>query len=814
MDSISITITEPSDIVLTITTDSVTCNGFSDGVAITNISGGTSPYNYYWSNGDSTIGSTSIADTISGLTSGTYFITVNDLEGCEKTDSLTIAEPPEINISFNIDSTIKCNGDSNAVVTATLENGANPYDYFWSNGDSTISSIDTFNTVNGISAGFFHVTINDANGCIKTDSINLIEPSALSISVTITTQISCFGDADGSIRANTMNTGVAPWDFIWSNGDTTLASSSSINDILSLAAGNYFVTITDSNGCSIIDSGNISEPQALILTPFTVPATCGLSDGIAAVSVNGGTGSYTYAWDDPFTQTTDTASGLLPGAYTVIVLDSNNCADSTTAIVTNLGGPSILTDSIYNINCNGDSNGAIYVSIIGGNLPFTYLWSTGDSTKDISNLSVGNYILTVTDSNNCVAFLDTSISEPIAITLSLSSIDAGCFGSTDGSATAMISGGVSPFTYLWSDPLAQTTFVASNLSAGQYNVSIIDSNGCSALDSISISQPSELVLAMSSINSACDSNSGSAEVSVSGSLPPYTYLWDDPGGQTNATAVGLSAGTYIVTVTDSVGCQNIDFISVESVPLIASTDPDISICNGESGQLFAYGGSNYSWSPSTGLSNDIVSNPIASPTVTTLYEVIVGSPGCVADTGYVLVSVYANPNIDAGQDIIIPIGTEAQLNGTGGITYSWTPSTGLSCTNCSDPIATLTENTTYILTGIDSNNCMNTDTINVTIDDDKSIFIPDVFSPNADNQNDLVFIQGKGIKNIALFMIFDRWGEKVYELENFMANDKTLGWDGKYKDEYMNAGVFVYYVKAVFYDDEVFTGKGDITLVQ
>jgi gliding motility-associated-like protein len=196
---------------------------------------------------------------------------------------------------------------------------------------------------------------------------------------------------------------------------------------------------------------------------------------------------------------------------------------------------------------------------------------------------------------------------------------------------------------------------------------------------------------------------------------------------------------------------------------------------------------------------------------------VVDGSGCI-ETASATVNSIVLPTISAGADETISLGSSVELSATGGLFYNWTPSSGLSCTNCQNTIASPTTTTEYIVFGTDANNCSNSDTVNVFVDDKISMYLPDVFSPNGDGENDYVFVQGLGIKAVEKFIIYDRWGLKVFENTNFpvvadMEVNKLQGWDGKYKGALMNPGVFVYYVKVIFVDDSSQEENGDLTLV-
>jgi gliding motility-associated-like protein len=398
---------------------------------------------------------------------------------------------------------------------------------------------------------------------------------------------------------------------------------------------------------------------------------------------------------------------------------------------------------VVDLTCNGDSSGSISITITGGSTPLTYLWSDSTITEDVSGLDAGSYSVTVTDSAGCMAILDTVITEPTALVITTSSTDITCFGADDGDATATVTGGASPYTYLWNDLLAQTTMSALGLAAGTFTVTVTDTAGCTTVDSVTITEPAAIVVTASATDNCLGETTATATANASGGSGTFTYSWDTSPVQTNATATGLASGSYIATVVDGSGCIETASATVNSIAL---------------------------------------------------------------------------PTISAGADETIALGSSVQLSATGGLFYNWTPSSGLSCTSCQDPVAEPITTTEYIVSGTDTNNCGSSDTVTVFVDDKISLYLPDVFSPNGDGDNDHVFVQGKGIKVVEKFIIYDRWGLKVFENIDFpvLADEEanTLqGWDGTYKGALLNPGVFVYYVKVIFMDDSSQEENGDFTLV-
>ncbi|MFM7727583.1 MAG: SprB repeat-containing protein, partial [Flavobacteriales bacterium] len=280
----------------------------------------------------------------------------------------------------------------------------------------------------------------------------------------------------------------------------------------------------------------------------------GATNGQITVTATGGTGSLQYSLNGGAFQSSNVFSGLAAGTYAVSVKDANNCTFAAGNVT--ITAPAVLagTTTKVDVLCNGAATGSVNLTVTGGTAPYTYLWSNAAVSEDLSALTAGTYNVTITDINNCTASASAVISQPAAVALSTTQSNILCNGATTGAINLSVSGGVSPYTYAWSN--GATTEDISGLAAGTYTVTVNDANGntlgCTATASVTITQPAAVVLTTTQTDVLCNgASSGAIDLSVSGGTSPYTYSWSN--GATTQDISSLAAGTYTVTVTDANG---------------------------------------------------------------------------------------------------------------------------------------------------------------------------------------------------------------------------------------------------------------------
>ena len=516
-------VTQPAELMISGSALPAACYAGSTGSISIDVTGGTGAYTYDWSNG------LHIED-ITGLTAGDYTVTVTDANSCTKTDSFTVGAPSALSVDAILKN-VSCKDTPTGAINITVTGGTSPYGYVWNTDETT-------EDISGLYAGDYTVTITDLNNCTLVGSWTITEPSRVTWIGSVT-NVLCHGGSDGYINGTTYG-GTSPYTYVWSSGQT-------VEDISGLTAGIYHLTVTDFNGCPTITYREVTEPPLLVVNPVAVVTniSCnGVADGTINITVTGGTPDYSFVWSSG--QFTEDITGLTAGIYSVTVTDHNQCKAYGSWEVTQ-PDPLTATSTKVDVLCNGGNNGSIDLTVSGGTKPYTYSWSSGQSTEDISGLTAGCYYVTVTDANHCVAYDGKCITEPYALTLEGVPSPVLCHGGNTGSINIFVGGGTLDYTYLWSN--GQSSEDISGLTAGVYTVLVTDANHCTISDSWQVTQPDALTLDGTPLPVLCHGgNTGSIGITPGGGIGPYTFVWSN--SQLIEDISGLTAGVYTVTVTD------------------------------------------------------------------------------------------------------------------------------------------------------------------------------------------------------------------------------------------------------------------------
>ena len=629
--SAPVTLTQPvAALGATTAQSNVTSFGLLNGSAVVIPSGGTSPYSYSWNTNP-----VQTTSALGGLAAGTYSCTITDAAGCTLIKNFVITSPALLDLSNFSSTPVACFGESTGSVSITPAGGTAPYNYSWNTNPAQTTA-----TASNLTAGTYTVTVTDAGGSSAQQIVTVSQPlSALTV-VANGTNILCAGAATGSATAS-VSGGTGAVTFSWTTvpAQTTAAATG-------LVSGTYSVTATDANGCTAVQTATLTEPASALSATVSQnnPSGFGLPNGSASAVASGGVAPYTFAWS-PTGGTGATASGLAAGTYTCTITDANGC---TQLKIVTLAQPNALVSgvsSVTHVACFGGTTGTANLFVSGGVAPYAYSWNTvpAQLSSTASGLAAGLYTCTVTDANNNSTQVSVQINEPTAaLSLTAAGTNPTGFGLGNGSATATIAGGYTPYTIAWSTVPAQTTATATGLYAGSYTVNVTDAGGCTAQSGLLLTQPSLLESNISNqVNILCaGTNTGQAVVNAVGGIPPYSYVWNTTPVQTSNVITGLAAGTYTCSVLDANGNQTAQTVTITqpAAALSASTTGSALACFADNnGRVVASasGGTapySFNWNTSPVSANDTVNNLGAG-----VYSVLItDANGC---TTFQLVSV-------------------------------------------------------------------------------------------------------------------------------------------------------------------------------
>ncbi|MCX6258398.1 MAG: hypothetical protein NTW49_10955 [Bacteroidia bacterium] len=537
----------------------VNCPGSMTGAIDLTVIGGTTPFIYIWSNAATT-------QDLFNIGAGTYTVTVTYSGGCTVTGSYTVTQPSAFTANASY-SSILCHGGS-STVTVTASGGTSPY-----NGTGNFSR----------TAGTYSMTVTDANSCVATTSVTITEPSVLSASAS-STSILCHGGS--STVTVTAAGGTTPY-----NGTGNFSKT----------AGTYSLTVTDANGCMATTSITITEPSVLSASASSTSILC--HGGTSTVTVTAAGGTTPYNGTGNISKTA--------GTFSLTVTDANGCIATTNITITE---PSVLALSANVVNASCSVSGSIDLTVTGGTTPYSYYWSNGATVQDLFNLDSGTYSVTVTDAHQCTVTGSYTVGQgggPQA-DLSASVYNVTCFGSMNGAIYLTVSGGTTPYFYIWSNSATSEDLI--NIGAGTYSVTVTYSGGCTVTGSYTVTQPPAFSANATYSTILCHGGTSTVTVSATGGTTPY-----------NGTGnFSKTAGTYSFTVTDANGCMATTSITITEPSVLSASAGSTSIlCNGGSSTISvtAAGGT----TPYNGTGN-------FSKTAGTYSFTVTDANGCMATT--------------------------------------------------------------------------------------------------------------------------------------------------------------------------------------
>ncbi len=621
-----VVLTQPAEIVPSITFTQPPCNFFNSGSITVSASAGTAPYQYALGSG-----SFSGTNTFSGLYSGSYTLRIRDAKNCTRDTVFILPDSVKVQATAVL-TNILCNGASTGVITLNASGATAPYQYQLGSG-----LLGTTNTFTTLPAGPHSFHIEDVNRCYLDTVLTLTQPTPLYSLATVSNVI-CHGDMNGSVLVNGTG-GVAPYTFAqgagtytatnnfpglgigtytfrvkdnnncikdtvitivqpnplaintvtlarpdcygYNNGTITIASAGGTtpynyslngggaqgsNFFNTLAAGNYALRVTDANGCIKDSAVVLQQPTPLVPAVQLKNSTCAtLSNGVVTVLASGATPGYTYAVGSGTYFANATFTALAAGSYTFRIKDAKGCIKDTSLVIADSTFAN-LSPNITNAKCFGESSGSVSLTPVSGLAPYTYALGTSGSfgsTSLFANLAAGGYTVRIKDANGCIKDSAVAVAEPPVIQPNASINNITCNGLSNGQITFLSSGGTAPYTFAFGINPYTSNNVFANISAGQYKYSIKDANGCVVDTIIMMQQPAPVGLSFTKTDALCFGDStGTVTITGVGGTTPYTYYTNTTAPQTSNIITGLPAASHIIFVKDANGCIFSQFANV------------------------------------------------------------------------------------------------------------------------------------------------------------------------------------------------------------------------------------------------------------
>lgn len=628
-----VTVTQSTALNLQTVATQLNCFGENTGSINLTATLGASPYTYNWTGPQ---GYTVNVEDPSGLAAGAYAVTVTDAGGCTNTTTVAISSPEALVVPINnvVLTNPACLGSADGTIVIAPQGGTPPYAYDWSNDGPDDPDNDT-RDLSGVGAGAFTVTVTDANGCtVSPGSYSLLEPAALQLDATVNT-VPCGGAGTEGAIDLTATGGVAPFSYAWSNGAST-------EDINTLNAGTYSVTVTQSNGCTTTYTATIFEGSTLLDGDFTVvPASCPFGAADGSITVNstpaGAQAPLSFLWEgaNAFTSAAQNITALAAGNYNLTITDATGCQYISVVEVEKIPGNISVSLNEGAATCE---HGTVDLNVSGGSAPFVYQWSNGANTEELLYTSAGIYTVTVTDNTGCSVTASITLTNNIGLSLTADVVDVVCFAGNDGAVNLTVANGSNDYTYLWSNNT--TTQNLSGIPAGIYCVTVTDSgSGCTVETCVLLKTPPTFSAAtVSTTGITCWGGAdGTASFNIQSS-GGGSFSWNLAGPTTQAGSTvtnsfdieDLAAGQYTLIVTNPDGCTTeVSFALSSPAPVVPGIEILSNTCNAAVIRAHVAGGDapfSYTWESVIPLTD--TSATIVAP-VSGLYQVFVtDSKGC------------------------------------------------------------------------------------------------------------------------------------------------------------------------------------------
>lgn len=695
----TVTVTVNPSISVDLVQQNNTCFQSDDASLQISISGGVpfttgAPYLINWAGPNGFI---SNDELISNLEAGTYTLTIEDDGGCPYSETLVITEPEILEfetINFNPDS-ISCFGANDGAITITVSGGTQPYTYTWTRNGQPFS---TDASIANLEPGTYEITVTDANNCGPiTETFNLVEPPLLTLTLGNVNEVLCFGDATGAIDITAAG-GRPDYTYNWTGPNGFSSADQNIN---SLEAGSYTVTVTDTSGCEEVLVVNLTQNEPISIDLSATEIAC-YGDNDASITINniaGGVAPYAIAWSNFGTGFTQTNLG--PGTYVITITDAENCSRDFPVIIEE---PPlfVINPEVTQISCAGENDASIVLNFEGGVDPIDVTWSDDPNAGlDRFNLAPGTYSVIISDAQPCNIAASFTIFDVLPLQTSAQVTDAlDCDEPSSGAINLLIQGGTPPYQVVWSN--GATTEDLLNIPPNTYTAQITDANGCTLQQSWEVIRFEPLILTVdtqSEVDCEAKTVTQTFIAQASGGQPPFTYNWSSGivTGSNNQQMTTDLNGLVTVEVLDGLGCSTTFSLNVATPAL---GDPDF--------EATSFGFTNFG--------------------VFSIQDPIQFTNTATGD----YISVLWNFGDGSFSSEENPIHTYAQVGNY-----------------------VVTQTVTYPF------GCVYTKVVTLIIEPGYKLEIPDAFTPNTDGINDFFAPIHRGLQNLEL-NIYDTWGSLIY----------------------------------------------------
>ncbi|MBK8967974.1 MAG: gliding motility-associated C-terminal domain-containing protein [Lewinellaceae bacterium] len=806
--TVSETLTDPPAIQLSLQKTDPMCAGETTGALDLTATGGTGILQFSWSNN-------AVSEDLTGIPAGNYTLQITDANGCSAAISETLTDPPAIQLSLEKTDPM-CAGEATGAIDLTATGGSGTLQFSWSN--------TTVEDLTGVPAGDYTLVVTDANGCSATVSETLIDPPAIQLSLEKTDPM-CAGEATGSIDL-TATGGSGTLQFSWSNNAVS-------EDITGIPAGDYTLVVTDANGCSATVSETLIDPPAIQLSlEKTDPMCAGETTGALDLTATGGTGILQFSWSN--NAVSEDLTGIPAGNYTLQVTDANGCS---AAISETLIDPPAMELSLEKMDlpCPGDTT-LIDLTASGGTGPLVFSWSTGAATAGIAVTTAGNYGVTATDANGCTVSASTGVavlgSAPV-LTLTTDTLTCRTPQVLIAAASDI------PFAqFSWTGPdgmvFANATPAVS--VGGVYSVTAtVPSSSCTATGFVVVAVDSVapvIQLPAGAVEIPCGQSSVSIAAAGSSGGTGYLVQWTASAGGTilsGAQSLQIEAGSpgqyYLEIMDEANGCiagAGLQVTAAESITAEVVTD-SVRCFGEENGAIRVIGviGGKppfvYSLDNQNFQANAVFPGLAAGPysvfvrdandcVFSTEIEVFQPADFSVALSGDTLVLRGMNAQVIA---LVQPAGfTPTQINWMAG-------GTPLPLNQFAQSVSLL-QSTLFEVSVSNETGCTVSDNWLVQVGTEVPVYAPNAIYPaDPDGQNHVFLLfAGTGVREIESLQIFDRWGNAVFENRHFQPNDPAVGWDGTFRGQLVEPGVYVWAAKVVWENGAAEILKGDLTVLR